>query len=240
MVPRTAVHALPITATLEETKNAFRTLGYSRLPVFSATLDNIVGVVYRRDMEPYFEAGGEGEFSLEGLLHKPVFVTATAKLGAALKRLQEERIHLAFVVDEHGGLEGIVTLEDLLEEIVGEIYDEFDEESRSQIQLHDGFYVLDGMLAVRDLNRKLRLQLPEDGSYTTLAGFLLAIAGRLLHEGETVEFSGVRFTIERTERRRIRRVRMTPIAEGGAVGAAVLSLFVGACIAQSIIDTWAV
>jgi CBS domain containing-hemolysin-like protein len=240
MVPRTAVHALSITATLEETKDAFRTLGYSRLPVFRATLDDIVGVVYRRDMEPYFEGGGQGEFSLEGLLHKPVFVTATAKLGAVLKRLQEERIHLAFVVDEHGGLEGIVTLEDLLEEIVGEIYDEFDEESRSQIQQQDGFYVLDGMLAVKDLNRKLRLQLPEDGSYTTLAGFLLAIAGRLLHEGETVEFSGVRFTIERTERRRIRRVRMTPIAESGTVGAAVLSLFVGACLAQSFIGTWAV
>jgi CBS domain containing-hemolysin-like protein len=125
--------------------------------------------------------------------------------------MQSTRNHLAFVIDEHGGVEGIVTLEDLLEEIVGEINDEFDEEVRSQITRDgDGTYLLDGMLAVRDANRQFGLKLPEDGSYTTLAGFLMAQTGRLLQQGETVEFEGALFTVERVDHRRIRRVRFAP------------------------------
>jgi CBS domain containing-hemolysin-like protein len=123
--------------------------------------------------------------------------------------MQSRRIHLGFVVDEYGGLEGILTLEDLLEEIVGEINDEFDEEVRAQIQKEaDDTYLLSGMLTVRDANRQLHLDLPEDGSYTTLAGFLMAQAGRLPNEGEAIEYLGSTFKIERLEGRRIRRVRL--------------------------------
>ncbi|CAN5417181.1 hemolysin family protein [soil metagenome] len=212
MIPRTAVAALPVTATLEETKGAFRALGYSRLPVYRERLDNIVGVVFRRDLEPYLEESAPEQFELEKLLHPPVFIPASAKLGAVLKQMQSSRTHLAFAIDEHGGIEGIVTLEDLLEEIVGEINDEYDEEVRSQIVEEDGAYLLDGMLAVRDANRRFELQLPEDTNYTTLAGFLLAQAGRLLQPGEVVEYDGARFAVERVDHRRIRRVRFTPVA----------------------------
>ncbi len=214
MIPRTAVDALPLTATLEETKKAFRSTGYSRLPVYRERLDDIVGVLFRKDLEPYLGQPQQPDgFNLESLLHPPQFIPATARLGAVLKRMQSSRTHLAFVVDEHGGLEGIVTLEDVLEEIVGEINDEYDEEVRSQIVKEaDGTYLLSGMLTVRDANRQLNLHLPEDGGYTTLAGFLLAQAGRLLQEGETVTHEGLRFTIERVDKRRIRRVRFTPAA----------------------------
>jgi len=212
MIPRTAVAALPVTATLEETKGAFRALGYSRLPVYRERLDNIVGVVFRRDLEPYLEESAPEQFELEKLLHPPVFIPASAKLGAVLKQMQSSRTHLAFAIDEHGGIEGIVTLEDLLEEIVGEINDEYDEEVRSQIVEEDGAYLLDGMLAVRDANRRFELQLPEDTNYTTLAGFLLAQAGRLLQPGEVVEYDGARFAVERVDHRRIRRIRFTPVA----------------------------
>ncbi|HKZ77654.1 MAG TPA: hemolysin family protein [Pyrinomonadaceae bacterium] len=210
MVPRTAIDALPVTATLEETKAAFRKLGYSRLPVYRERLDNIVGVLFRRDFEPYLEEPQSEEFNLEELIHSPLFVPATARLGAALKQMQSTHTHLVFVVDEHGGLEGIVTLEDLLEEIVGEIDDEYDEEARAQIVEDNGTYLLDGMLAVRDVNRRLNVKLPEEAGYITLAGFLLTKAGRILQEGETVEHDGARFTVERRDRRRIRRVRLTP------------------------------
>jgi CBS domain containing-hemolysin-like protein len=148
---------------------------------------------------------------MEKMLHPPMYIPGTARQGTVIKRMQRARTHLAFVVDEHDGLEGIVTLEDLLEEIVGEINDEFDEEMRAQIVKEaDGTYLLDGMLAVRDANRRFSLQLPEEASYTTLAGFMLAKAGRLLQPGESVEHEGARFTVRRVERRRIRRIVFTP------------------------------
>jgi CBS domain containing-hemolysin-like protein len=211
MVPRTNVDALPATATLEETKAAFRSLGYSRLPVYRGRLDDVVGLLFRRDIEPFLDGSNTEEFNVERLVHAPLFIPATAKLGSALRQMQSSRTHLAFVIDEHGGLEGIVTLEDLLEEIVGEINDEYDEEVRDQIdEQPDGTFLLDGMLAVRDANRRFKLELPEAGSYTTVAGFMLAQAGRLLKPGEEIEHAGVIFKVERVDRRRIRRVRLTP------------------------------
>jgi len=207
MIPRTAVSALPLTATLEHTKEAFKTSGYSRMPAYRHNLDDVVGIVVRRDLETYLETPHQ-DFSLKRLLHPAVFIPDSAQLGSVLKKMQTTRTHLACVVDEHGGLEGIITLEDLLEEIVGEINDEFDEEVRSQIVKAGDEYVLNGMLAVRDANRVLKLHLPENDGYTTLAGFLMAQAGRLMNQDEEIEYNGARFIIERVERRRIRRVRL--------------------------------
>jgi CBS domain containing-hemolysin-like protein len=211
MVPRTAVMALPATATLEEAEHAFCEGGYSRLPVYREHLDEIVGVLYMKDLMPCLRSINPTEFNMERMLHPPMFVPSTAQLGMVLAQMQAARTHLACVVDEHGGVEGIVTIEDLLEEIVGEINDEFDEEARAQIiEEADGTYMLDGMLAVRDANRRFKLNLPEEGGYTTLAGFLLAKAGRLLRPGETVEHEGAQFIVEMVDRRRIRRIRFTP------------------------------
>jgi CBS domain containing-hemolysin-like protein len=211
MVPRTAVVALPITATLDEAERAFCELGYSRLPVYREHMDNIAGVLFMKELMPCLRRTDAKTFNLEKMLHAPLFVPATARLGAVLAQMQSARQHLAFVVDEHGGIEGIVTLEDLLEEIVGEINDEYDEEVRAQIIPEGDTYLLDGMLAVRDANRQFKnLHIPEDDGYTTLAGFLLDRAGRILQPGETVEYEGARFTVERMERHRIRRIRFKP------------------------------
>jgi CBS domain containing-hemolysin-like protein len=243
MVPRTEVEAIPVTASLAETKQAFRTHGYSRLPVYREKLDDIVGVAYRRDVEPFLDSNEDGEFALEKLLHPPMFVPVSARLGTVLKRMQEMRVHLAFVIDEHGGMEGIVTLEDLLEEIVGEIEDEFDEETRSQLQKRDGHYVLDGMLAVKDLNRRLEVQVPEDGSYMTVAGFLLSEAGRLLREGESVEYKELRFTVERVERNRLKRIRLEFVEEISAPNGQNTAqlLVLGTALAEEVISgRWSV
>lgn len=208
MIPRVSVDVISANATLEEIKTAFRNLGYSRLPVYRDRVDNISGVLFRRDLEPFLES--PTGFDLEKLLHPPLFIPETAKLGSLLRQMQSTRTHLAIVVDEHGGMEGIVTLEDLLEEIVGEIDDEYDEEVRLQIiSQTDGTYLLDGMLAIHDANRQLNLNLPENDGYTTLAGFLMAQTGQILEAGETVEYEGVRFTVERMDKRRVRRVRLT-------------------------------
>lgn len=233
MIPRTVVDAIPITASLDDTKHAFRTLGYSRLPVYRERVDDIVGILFRRDLEPYLEEGRREEFSLDQLLHRPQFIPATAKLGAALKQMQASRAHLAVVIDEHGGMEGIVTLEDLLEEIVGEINDEFDEEVRSQIvKESNGDYMLSGMLTVRDANRRISLKLPEGNGYTTLAGFLLAQAGRLLKEGETVEYEGLTFKVELVERRRIRRIRLNVPSADHKVSAVTLLSFASTSVIE--------
>ena len=211
MVPRMNVVALPVTATLDEALKTFCEMGYSRLPVYRERLDDIVGILFMKDLMPCLRRDDSESFNLEKLLHPPMFVPATARLGSLLTQMQSSQTHLVFVIDEHGGIEGIVTLEDLLEEIVGEINDEYDEEVRAQIVEDNGTYLLDGMLAVRDANRRFHLGLPEEAGFTTLAGFLLAKAGRLLRAGETVEHEGARFTVERVDRRRIRRIRFVPV-----------------------------
>jgi CBS domain containing-hemolysin-like protein len=209
MVPRTEVVAVPASAPLAEARELFLTTGYSRLPVYGERLDDVVGVLFRKDVD----MGQARSGSLESLARHPTFIPASASLGDALKQMQSARVHLMFVVDEHGGLEGILTLEDLLEEIVGEIDDEYDEEVREQItEQPDGSFLLDGTLAVRDANRRFALDLPEDAGYTTLAGFLMAAAGRMLAEGDEVEHAGALFRVGKVERRRIQSVRFTPAA----------------------------
>lgn len=232
MVPRMQVEALTVTATLEEIRATFLSTGYSRLPVYGERLDDIVGLLFRKDVDMgRVPAGG---FELRTLVRPPTFMPATASLGEALKQMQASRVHFCFVVDEHGGMEGILTLEDLLEEIVGEINDEYDEETRSQIKKDGQTYVLDGMLAVRDANHRLGLGFPEDGSYTTIAGFLLAKAGRLLNPGDTVEDSAGTFQIERMDKRRISRIRFVP-AKGSEDQSVNLSALLAVCGASSLV-----
>jgi CBS domain containing-hemolysin-like protein len=226
MVPRIDVAGLEVTASLDEAKHAFRNLGYTRLPVYRKNLDHIIGVLHRRDLEPYLEQGKSNDFNLMTLLYPPVFIPVTARLSLALKQMQMAKTHLAFVTDEHGGIEGIITLEDLLEEIVGEIDDEFDEEVRSQIVKEEkDAYLLDGMLAVRDANRRLNLDLPEDAGYTTIAGFLMAQAGRLLRPGDVISYSAARFEVRQVERHRIKRIRLSLAKNPGQNLAPVLLPF---------------
>ncbi|MBW4055412.1 MAG: HlyC/CorC family transporter [Proteobacteria bacterium] len=209
MIPRNAVTALPVTATLEETQSTFNLHGFSRIPVYQDQLDNMIGVIVRRDFEPFLSRTHAPDFDLGKLIHQPYFIPTNAQLSTALKQMQSSRTHMVFVVDEYGGFEGIITLEDLLEEIVGEIDDEFDEISPAQCIAENNDYLLDGMLTVREVNLQLNLHLPEDAPYSTIAGFLLAQAGRLLQQGESILFEGTRFKVENVDRKRIRRVRVT-------------------------------
>jgi CBS domain containing-hemolysin-like protein len=211
MVPRNAVEALPVESTLEETKRTFRTSGYSRIPVYRDQLDDVVGILYRRDLEPYLEQTHTDDFDLERLAHPAKFVPSTIPISTALRQMQASRNHLAVVVDEYGSTEGIVTLEDLLEEIVGEIFDESDPAAPAQIVQDKGSYLLDGSLTVRDINTRLKLHLPEKDSYTTVAGFMLDKAGHLMTAGESIEHEEGRFTVKTLDGLRIRRVRFTPV-----------------------------
>ena len=205
MIPRTAMAAISSDCSLEQITEAFRQYRYSRLPVYRESLDNVIGFILSKDLMPYLLR--PESFRLEDVLQPPLYVVDTARLEDVLRQMQKAKVHFGFVVDEHGGLEGIITLEDLLEEIVGEISDEHDEEIREQIvPAGERRYLLDGGLAVRDLNRKLKLSVPESESYTTIGGFLMTAAGHVLRPGEVVTHNGLVFRIERVERRRVMRV----------------------------------
>lgn len=207
MIPRTEISAISAASTLEEIAHAFRQYGYSRLPVYKESLDDIAGVIHSKDVMSYLLR--PQSFRLDKVLQKPVYIVDTARLEDVLRQMQRAKAHFGFVVDEHGGVEGIITLEDLLEEIVGDISDEHDEEVNEQIRkIQDDVYLLDGSLAVRDLNRRLDLNLPVSEGYTTVAGFLMSEAGQILKEGEAVPFNGHVFKIEKVDKRRILRVRM--------------------------------
>ncbi|MBA3692658.1 MAG: HlyC/CorC family transporter [Acidobacteria bacterium] len=207
MIPRTEISAISAASTLEEIAHAFRQYGYSRLPVYRESLDDIAGVIHSKDVMSYLLR--PQIFRLDKVLQKPVYIVDTARLEDVLRQMQRAKAHFGFVVDEHGGVEGIITLEDLLEEIVGDISDEHDEEVNEQIRkIQDDVYLLDGSLAVRDLNRRLDLNLPVSEGYTTVAGFLMSESGQILKEGEAVPFNGHVFKIEKVDKRRILRVRM--------------------------------
>ncbi len=213
MIPRTEIVAIAENTSVDEMFRAFGESGYSRLPVYRDSLDDIVGVLHSKDLVGYVRR--PKAFKLADVIHKPNYVVDTAHLEDVLRQMQKEKFHFGFVVDEHGGVEGIITLEDLLEEIVGDISDEHDEEVNEQIsEQTDGSYMLDGGLAVRDLNRRLELHLPVSEGYTTIAGFLMAEAGQLLSEGDTVPFNGHVFRVEKVEKHRIKQVWMQAAQNG--------------------------
>jgi magnesium and cobalt exporter, CNNM family len=207
MVPRTEMAAIPSTCDLKEITKAFDQHRYSRLPVYRESLDDVIGFIHSKDVMPYLLH--PDRFKLEDVLQPPLYVVDTARLEHVLRQLQKAKMHFGFVVDEHGGLEGIITLEDLLEEIVGDISDEHDEEVNEQItEIDKHTYVLDGGLAVRDLNRRLKLSVPESEGYTTVGGFLMTEAGHVLQPGEVVQHDGLLFKVERVEKRRVMRVKL--------------------------------
>lgn len=207
MVPRTEMAAIPSDSSLEQITRAFHQHGYSRLAVYKESLDNVMGFIHSKDVMPYLLR--PETFRLEDVLQPPLYVVDTARLDDVLRQVQKAKSHFGFVVDEHGGLEGIITLEDLLEEIVGDISDEHDVEVDEQIvAAAANQYVLAGGLAVRDLNRRLKLLLPESESYTTIAGFLMTEAGHVLKPGDKVNYNGILFEVDRVERRRVITVRL--------------------------------
>ena len=214
MVPRTEMAAISSNCTLEEITRAFDQHRYSRLPVYRESFDDVCGFIHSKDVMPYLLH--PENFKLEDVLQPPLYVVDTARLEHVLRQMQKAKMHFGFVVDEHGGLEGIITLEDLLEEIVGEISDEHDEEVNEQItEIDKTNYVLAGGLAVRDLNRRLKLSVPESEVYTTVGGFLMTRAGHVLKPGEVVQHDGLMFKVERVEKRRVMRVKLEILQTNG-------------------------
>src|SRR5258706_9049024 len=207
MIPRPEIHALEIDATSEEVLKSFVDSGFSRIAGYETELDHILGILYCKDV---LRAIQEKEtFRLREHLHPPLFVPSTLPISQLLKDLQRRRIAIALVVNEFGEVEGLVTLEDLLEEIVGEIRDEYDREERGPVErLADGSMVIQGSAQLKDLKTDYGLPFDESPDYLTLAGFVLAKLNRIPRGGEVVEHNGWRLTIVDMEGRRVVKVKL--------------------------------
>jgi len=207
MIPRTQIHAIEVRSPSKEVVKSFVESGFSRIPVYEENLDNIIGILYHKDI---FRALQEkGEFQVRNHLHPPFFVPSTLPISQLLKELQRRRIGIAMVVNEFGEVEGLVTIEDLLEEIVGEIRDEYDREERGPVErLPDGSLVIQGAALLKDLKSDYGLPFDESPDYLTLAGFVLAKLKRIPRGGEKVEHNGYRLTIVDMEGRRIVKIKL--------------------------------
>ncbi len=205
MVPRTAMVAVEKDTPLEGIVRLIQNRRFSRMPVYDGTLDNIVGLLFAKDVLTYW--GAHIPFRLEQVLRKTYFIPDSAKVEQALEQLQHQRTHLALVVDEHGGVEGLVTLEDLLEEIVGELLDEKDEPESQVVELPDGSLLLDGAFSVKDTNERLGLDIPEQADYHTLAGYMLDRLGHIPVAGEELEVKGALLSVDKVTGNRVLRVR---------------------------------
>tara|TARA_B100001146_G_scaffold224892_1_gene244760 strand:- start:8023 stop:9288 length:1266 start_codon:yes stop_codon:yes gene_type:complete len=206
MIPRTRVVPVEVDASPQEIIDTIRSSGFTRFPVCRGTLDNVIGVLNSKDVFRYSEH--LEELCIESMTRKPMFVPESAPLQVVLQAFQQERQHLAMVIDEYGGVEGIVSLEDVLEEIVGEIEDEFDEPFIPPVtELSDGSLRIAGSCPIALLNRRYNLNLTSEES-TTLAGLILELSGKIPAVGESVASKNLNFIIEIALPYRVDQVRM--------------------------------
>ncbi|MBN2287772.1 MAG: HlyC/CorC family transporter [Candidatus Glassbacteria bacterium] len=207
MVPRIDIEGVAINTPLEELAQIVKKTGHSRLPVYDGDLDNILGLLYTRDLLGYLYGLDEPQ-PIEKLIRDVYYVPETKFCGELLREFQQKRIYLGIVVDEYGGTEGLVTVEDIMEEIIGEIQDEHDAaEEPLFMQQKQDTYQVDGLMNVEDLSELLGISLGGEG-YETLGGFILASLGRLPHPGEWIDVGEYRFIVLKLVKRRISKLRI--------------------------------
>ncbi len=213
MKPRIDVFALNESASFPDILPQIVENGYSRVPVYKDNLDTVVGVLYSKDLLPHID---KNDFKWTSLLRQPYFVPENKKLDDLLKEFQEKKIHLAIVVDEYGGTSGIVSLEDIIEQIVGDISDEFDDEDLIYSKLDDNNYIFEGKTNLQEFYKAIDLEdetMFENakGESETLAGLILEISGRFPKKGEIIHFDNFKFTIEALDKKRIKQIKITLI-----------------------------
>jgi len=204
MVPRIDMVAVEVDTPLDEATDLFIRTGFSRLPVYREKIDNIIGLLYAKDLLAIWREGRERERTLRSLVREAYFVPEAKKVDELLAEMQRRRMHMALVVDEYGGIAGLVTLEDIVEEIIGEIQDEYDaEEEVDDIRpLSPDEYLLSGRADIDDINEALGVAFPSEDA-DTLGGLLLSVTGHMPSEGEEVQIDGFLFTIRKVDQRRI-------------------------------------
>ncbi len=205
MVPRIDVEFISDSISFEDLKAVIADQGFSRYPVYTETIDNVVGILYVKDL---LCNELNGTFDVRRSMRKPYFVPDTKRLDELLREFKKRRVHIAIAIDEYGGVSGIVSMEDILEVIVGDIQDEFDDdEDEDIIEMGDGIYLCDARTAIDEVNERLDLHLPED-DFETLGGFVFEQFGRIPLNQEKVTYEGIDFVVQEIEGHKINRVKI--------------------------------
>lgn len=209
MVPRIDMICASTTDSLESLLKIIREHLHSRIPVYKERVDNIIGVIYAKDLLPFVNSKKPEHFNMETLTRPAYFVPEQKKIDELLREFQNEKIHMAIVVDEYGGTSGLVTLEDIIEEIVGEIQDEYDTELPLYKQIDKNTYIIDGSMPLEALNEELGFNLPTETGVETLGGFLYGLFGSVPQEKDTAVFKQYNFTVQKVYHRRIKQIKVT-------------------------------
>ena len=230
MVPRPDVHALPVEASFADVTSMFATTRKSRLPVYEGSLDHILGFVHIKDVawnlfdetHAPLNQPPNSAFQLRAILREVLIVPENKRVGELLVEFRSHRTGMAMVVDEFGSILGLITLEDILEQLVGEIHDEFDVVERP-LAASDGGMIFDAATKVRDLQTQYNIALPDDSSYETIGGFVLSRLGLIPRGGESFDADGYNFTVMQMARRRVSRVKIKPLDRSSSLPGAKLS-----------------
>lgn len=206
MITRTEMIAIDVDLSYEETIEVINREQYSRIPVYEDTIDNIVGILYVKDLL-FLQIQNDLEFNLRKYVRQPHFTYEYKSTKELFSEMRENRIHMVVVIDEYGGTEGIVTIEDLIEEIVGEIEDEYDKDIQEIDVIKEDEYLVNGNIKIEDLNDLIGIHLESD-DFDTIAGFVIGIVDRIPEEGEEIEFENIKFIIENIDRNRIEKIRI--------------------------------
>jgi putative hemolysin len=209
MVPPPQMVTIRLSMTIEDIKNTILEEQFSRYPVIGKDINDIRGILYVKDFQ---NALAKGVVDIRKIIKPPFFIPETMKISKLLREMQRKRIHMALVIDEYGGVSGLVTMEDLLEEIVGEIRDEYDTES-PVIKLSDGTFFVDASISIRDLKEDYKIEIPESTEYETLGGFLLTSLQRIPKIGDVVEIDAKRITVSEMVGQRIAKVKLEVLPE---------------------------
>jgi putative hemolysin len=206
MVPRTSIVALDIDWPIDKILDVVIEEGYTRMPVYKGNLDNIVGVIYTKDMLGMIK--NRGLIVFQDLIRIPYFVPETKYVDDLLKEFKKGKIHMAIVVDEFGGTAGMITLEDVLEEIVGDIKDEYDIEEKEIEQINNKTYIVKGKTEIEKINNFLGMDIPIEDGVSTIGGAIMAIAGKVPKTGEVIKVGNIQFVILKSDERKIERIKI--------------------------------
>ncbi len=212
MVPRTDMAVVSVDAPLGEVLDTINRCGHSRIPVYEGTVDNITGLLYAKDLLREW-GKGEAEIQLTRLIRTPFFIPETKNFEELLQDFKRKRVHIAIVMDEYGGTSGLITIEDILEQIVGDIQDEYDTEEEWLVEQPDGTVIVDARLPIEELEERFLVQVERD-KFDTVAGLIFHLIGRIPEMGEEVESPPLLMTILEADERKIRKVRIVTRENG--------------------------